>query len=490
MIKEPDLSVLPSSLTPIIDGKHITSTSGGEIDHIYPATGKRTTKVPLAGVDEIDYAVKSSQAAFTKWRSVNPSQRADLFRRFAQLMDKNLESLAQLGTLENGTTISTSRGNVRGGSSTVVYNAGWTDKLSGEIVPLVPGQSYFHVLQEPFGIVLNILPFNSPLLQFCSITTCALASGNCVIVKPSSSTPFTALRYGELLLEAGFPPGVVNIVPTDAKGGEALCSHPGIGKIHLTGSVQTGQKVMSYAAKNIIPVALELGGKSPTIVFDDMDPKDAVNFFIDPSLVRNTGQSCGKGARILVQAGIYDRVIELTKQAAEKIAIGDPLLDTTTLGPVVTQSKCDTIMAFIERAKESGDSRLITGGHRLGGEFSDGFFIAPTIFADVKPQSELFREEVFGPVLTFTKFETEEEAVRLANDTKYGLFGFIASKDLKRAQRVAAQVEAGLIIVNQPGGPHPSAPMGGYKQSGFGRLGGIEGIREFTHTKSIRVPIA
>ena len=376
-----------------------------------------------------------------------------------------------------------------GGSEAVGYNAGSIDKLSSEVIPLFPLKAFCYTLHEPYGVILNILPFNSPLAQFCSITTCALASGNCVIVKPSSSTPFSSLRYGELLLEAGFPPGVVNIVPTDEKGGELLCSHPGISKIHLTGGVSTARKVMALAAKNITPVAFELGGKSPTIVFDDFDPNAAVNFFIG-SLIRNAGQSCGKGARILVQSKIYEQVIEMTRTAADKVLIGDPQLETTAMGPVLSESKCNTVMGFIERAIEIADCRLITGGKRLGDEFADGYFIAPTVFADVKPGSELFTEEIFGPVLTFTKFETEEEAISLANDTKYGLAGFVATNDLMRAHRVAAQIEAGLILVNQPAGPPAAAPAGGYKQSGFGRIGGIEGIREFTQTKSVRIPLA
>ncbi|MBN2060920.1 MAG: aldehyde dehydrogenase [Deltaproteobacteria bacterium] len=487
-VQAPNLKVLPSSLYPIIDGNHITSTTGGEIDHIYAATGKPTTKVPLAGAEEIDNAVKSAQAALKTWKKVSASQRAEMMRRFAQLMEKNRESLSELGTLENGTAISTSKGNVMGGREAVVYNAGWTDKLSGELIPLGHLQAFSYTLHEPFGVILNILPFNSPLAQFCSITTCALAAGNCVVIKPSSSTPFSSIRYGELLLDAGFPPGVINIVPTDEKGGEILCSHPGINKIQLTGGVPTARKVMALAAKNITPVAFELGGKSPTIIFDDVDPKEAVNFFIG-SLIRNAGQSCGKGARVLVQSGIYEKVIELTKVTAEKVSVGDPRLETTDIGAVLSKSKCETVMGFIERAKKSGDCRLITGGERLGNELADGYFIAPTIFADVNPGTELFTEEIFGPVLTFTEFETEEEAIGLANDTKYGLAGFLATNDLKRAHRVSAQVEAGFIIVNQPAGPSPAFPTGGYKQSGFGRIGGIEGIREFTQTKSIRIPL-
>jgi aldehyde dehydrogenase (NAD+) len=489
-VKAPNTSVLPAALTPIIDGKHITRTTGGEIDHIYAATGKRTTKVPLAGEEEIDQAVKSAQAALPGWRNMNGSQKAELLRRFAQLMETNWESLAQIGTLENGTAISTSRGNVRGGMAAVQYHAGWTDKISGELITQTPMQAYFYTLLEPYGVVLNILPFNSPLAQFCSITTCALAGGNCVIIKPSSSTPFSSIRYGELFMEAGFPPGVVNIVPTGEKGGEALCAHPGINKIHLTGSVPTAQKIMAIAAKNIIPVAFELGGKSPTIIFDDMKPEDAVAFFIDSAIIRNAGQSCGKGARILVQSGIYEKVIEATKARLEKIQVGDPLLDTTMMGPVLSQSKCETVMGYIERAKKAGDSRLITGGKRLGNELADGYFIAPTIFADVKPSMEVFRDEIFGPVLTFTKFDTEEEAIRLANDTKYGLAGYLATNDLRKAHRVAAQIQAGIIFVTQPGGPSIAAPSGGYKQSGMGRIGGLEGIREFMQSKSIRIPLA
>jgi acyl-CoA reductase-like NAD-dependent aldehyde dehydrogenase len=289
-----------------------------------------------------------------------------------------------------------------------------------------------------------------------------------------------------LFLEAGFPPGVVNVIPTGSGGGEALCSHPGVDKIHVTGSVATAQAVMAAAAKNLTPVAFELGGKSATIIFDDADIQVAAQSAVQ-WISTFSGQACLKGSRLIVQSAVYGEVVELCKTLAEDITVGDPVLETTVMGPVVNAAQCDAIMGFINRARKNNAGRLISGGERLGGNLAKGYFIAPTIFAEVDNSTEIAQSEVFGPVLTITRFDTDEEAVRIANDSEYGLAGYIYTNDLKRAHRVAAAINAGNIWINRFTGVPASVPFGGIKHSGFGRVGGIEGIREFTRPKNVSI---
>ena len=360
-------------------------------------------------------------------------------------------------------------------------------KTSGEVIDISPLTALDYTLNEPYGVVAVILPWNVPVTQFSMIVAPALAAGNCVVVKPSSLTPFTSLRLGELFLEAGFPPGVVNIIPTGARGGEALCSHPGVDKIHFTGSIATAQAVMKAAAKNVTPVGFELGGKSANIIFDDADPQAAAQAAVFWIFLL-CGQACLKGGRVLIQSTVYDQTVELCKTSAENLAVGDPALETTLMGPLVSAAQCHDIMGFIERAKSNKIGRLITGGERLQGDLANGYFVAPTIFADVPNKAEISQKEVFGPVLTITRFDTEEEAISIANDSEYGLAGYIHTNDLKRAHRVAAAINAGSIWVNGFN-LSPGAPFGGIKKSGFGRIGGIEGIREFTRPKNVSVPI-
>jgi acyl-CoA reductase-like NAD-dependent aldehyde dehydrogenase len=289
---------------------------------------------------------------------------------------------------------------------------------------------------------------------------------------------------GQLLLEAGFPPGVVNIVPGGPEAGDALVRNPGVDKIHFMGSTAVAREVLAAALQNLTPVTLELGGKSANIIFADADLPSAAELAIS-AVVYMSGQACLIGTRVLVQAPVYDEVVELCKAMVEQIPVGDPCSPTTRMGPVISQGACDRVLGVVERARQNREGRLVTGGHRLGGDLADGYFIAPTIFADVDNSSDLAQHEIFGPVLSMQPFETEEEAVAIANDHPYGLAAYIQTNDLRRAHRMAAALEVGNVWINGFPGLPGSIPFGGTKQSGYGRLGGLAGIREFSRPKNI-----
>jgi acyl-CoA reductase-like NAD-dependent aldehyde dehydrogenase len=314
----------------------------------------------------------------------------------------------------------------------------------------------------------------------------ALAAGNCVILKPPELAPFAAIRLGELFLEAGFPPGVINVVTAGPEGGDALARHPGVDKIHFTGSGATAQKVLAAAQSTLKPVALELGGKSANIIFADSDLNNAA---LQGVLgMQGSGQGCINGTRVLVERSVYEDVLKLISGILSGLEVGDPLVMSTFFGPVVSEPAADRIMGVIESAKSNG-TRLVCGGERLGGDLADGYFIAPTVFADVDNSTTLARDEIFGPVVAVLPFDDEDEAVVIANDSPFGLAGYIQTADLKRAHRVAAALDVGNIWVNGFLGIPTSVPFGGVKQSGWGRLGGRDGIREFTRPKNIHVAL-
>jgi len=486
-IKQPNLDVLPKG-SMLIDGKDVANPSGGEIDHVYAATGKVTTRVKLAGAREVDEAVRAARTAFPKWRNMPGAERQKILQRFAQLLNEKAEQLSQLTMIENGTPIGFAKFAPNICASWFNHYAGYADKLGEAATEIAPSRYIAYTVYEPYGVVAVIVPFNAPVIIMGQSLPPALAAGNCVVVKPSSITPFTAVFMAELFMEAGGPPGVFNAIPCRGDIGEIICSHPGVDKIHLTGSVAVGKAVMAAASENLTPVTLELGGKSPTLIFNDADLEAAAQF-AGRCLYAVAGQICNKGSRVLVQSGVYDKVIEITKGIAAKLTVGDPANDTTLLGPVVSRAQCENVMGFIERGKKSKGCRIIYGGERLGGNMSSGYFISPTIFVDVDPDDEIFRQEVFGPVVTFTKFETEEEAIRLANDSDFGLAGYIFTNDIKRANRVALALETGAIGI---GGWTLScaSPYTGYKSSGIGCIGGLEGLHQFMHLKNIQISIA
>ena len=308
-----------------------------------------------------------------------------------------------------------------------------------------------------------------------------------MVLKPSELAPLAALRFGELCLEAGLPPGLVNVVPADAEGGEALVRHPGIRKIHFTGGDATARRVLVAAAANLTPVVAELGGKSANVVFEDADLDSAAAMSAHQGPLMQSGQSCACASRVLVHDSVYDAFLEKFLAAIESAKVGDPLDPTTFFGPVISQAAADRILGVIDGAVAQQSGELLLGGKRIGGELAHGFFIEPTVFGSVDNSSELAQIETFGPVVSLIKFRDEAEALRIANDTPYGLNAFVQTRDLARAHRVARQLEAGSVWINQISLISPQGPYGGYKQSGFGRTGGLDGLHEFTQVKNIRI---
>jgi len=486
MISDPDLSVLPRRAL-LIGDQFLETASGGTFTHIYAATGKPTGQVPLAGAEEVDLAVAVARRAAPGWANMPRNERRDCLIRLAHLLAANAGDLVRLSTIDNGIPLMFQQYGPHVAADALLYNAGWTDKIGGEVISTWPAPALDYTLDEPYGVVGVIIPWNGPVYALGMVLSPALAAGNTVVVKPPELSPYAAMRFGELCLEAGMPPGVVNIVPGNAVAGAALASHRGINKISFTGSGATAQHILAGAAPNMTPVHLELGGKSASIVFDDAD-LDAFTPFGLSGVINNSGQGCINPTRLLVQRGIYDEVVARLKMVADHLPIGDPTDPTTVIGPVIDDRAVTRIMGMIDRARGSG-ARLIAGGERCGGAYSDGYFIAPTVFADVEHGAELSQTEVFGPVLAITPFDTDEEGIALANGTEFGLAGYIWTQNLKRAHSAAAQMVAGNIWINGFAGIPNPAPFGGVGQSGVGRLGGIHGIREFLRPKNVWIAL-
>jgi aldehyde dehydrogenase (NAD+) len=481
-VKDAPVDVLPSPGL-LIGDQRVTDSTGGDYEHLYAGTGKLTSRVTLGGVKEINDAVAAAKAAFATWRKTPVNVRRTALLRVAELLMQNAAEFASLGTLDNGTPSALTAGAAALAADLFTYNAGWCDKIGGDVVPAYSAASFDYTLDEPYGVVGVIIPWNGPLIACGMVLGPALAAGNCVVLKPPELAPYSALRLGEIFLEAGFPPGVVNVVPAGPEGGEALCRHKDVDKVHFTGSGRTAQLVLASTLQTLKPVGLELGGKSANIIFDDADLAAASQFALN-AIFLLSGQGCINGTRVLVQRSVYEQVVEIIGAVAKQAPIGDPLDPSVYVGPVINSAAADRIMGVIEESKSSG-ARLVTGGERMGGDFADGYFIQPTVFADVDPTSSLAQNEVFGPVLAVTPFDDEDEAVRIANNTDFGLAAYVQTNDLRRAHRVSADLVSGNVWVNGFMGIPGTAPFGGVKQSGFGRLGGVWGIREFTRPKNV-----
>jgi aldehyde dehydrogenase (NAD+) len=484
-ITAPPLDLLPKPGL-LIGDQRIEDSSGGVFDHIYGATGKRTAEITLAGPREIDLAARAARSDLPAWRATTPDQRRELLLRAAQLLREHADELVAISQMDNSMPVFAAAGGPLVAADQFAYYAGWADKLVGEVVPTWPTPSLDYVTHEPYGVVGIIIPWNGPVYAVGMTVAPALAAGNCVLLKPPELAPYAALRIGELFLEAGFPPGVLNIVTAGPEGGQAMVSDPGIDKIHFTGSGATAKHILETAKEALKPVGLELGGKSANIIFADADLNNAAMQAILG--MQGSGQGCINGTRVLVERPVYEEVLTLMQGILGTLEVGDPLAASTFFGPVINETAANRIVGVIETAKR-GNVRLVAGGERLGGELADGFFIAPTVFADVDNATSLARDEIFGPVVVVMPFETEEDAVRIANDSPFGLAGYIQTSNLKRAHTVAGQLEVGNVWINGFLGIPPSAPFGGVKQSGWGRLGGIDGLREFSHPKNVFVSL-
>jgi aldehyde dehydrogenase (NAD+) len=402
--------------------------------------------------------------------------------KWLELIKLNDEPLRQMGALESGIPIG--RASVATAHAWIEYYAGWADKIGGATSDAnAPGGLNF-TRKEAYGVIGVIIPWNFPLVAIGMAVSPALAAGNAVVLKPPAATPFVALFLGELALQAGMPPGLLSVLPGDAEVGDAMVRHPGIGKISFTGGAEVARHVMQSAAATLKPLFLELGGKSPNIVCEDADLNVAVPMSLR-TCMGLSGQGCVLPTRMLVHEAVYDDVVERVRAVSATLKVGAALDPDSHMGPVISDTACRRILGVIEGARERGDGRLAFGGKRLGGALANGYFIEPTVFADVDPGSPLAQEEVFGPVLAVMRYRSDEEAIAIANNSFFGLGAYVQTRDLGRALRMAEKLQAGYVSVNSHPTMTPTSPFGGYKQSGFGRLGGREGLEEYLQTKTV-----
>ena len=475
----------------IIGGEQVDAADGQTFEVMNPATGEVIAHAPLGGPEDVNRAVAAAQAAFDDpkgWSSWSAAKRGRTLQKLSGLVKQHLEELAQLESRNVGKPISGARGEALAVSLVFEYYAGAANKVFGETIPVSrPGLDF--TLREPIGVVGLIVPWNFPMNMASWKLGPALAAGNTTILKPASYTPLTALRLGELALEAGFPAGVVNVITgPGGSAGAALAGHPGVGKIAFTGETTTGQEIMRQAANNVKKISLELGGKSPNIVFADADlEKWAAE---SPySVFDNAGQDCCARSRIFVEASVHDRAVELFTAATRKVVVGDPALDATEMGSLVSQRQRERVSDYIAIGRDEG-AELVYGGEAPTGEVFDiGAYLMPTIFDAATTRMRIVREEIFGPVVTIIPFADEAEAIRLANDTPYGLSGSIWSRDIGRALRVAKAIKAGVLSVNTNSSVHTEAPFGGYKMSGIGRELGMHAMELYTEVKNVFVDL-
>jgi len=470
----------------LIGGDLITTSSGGHHQHINPVTGQPNVSVPLAGAAEIDRAVASSWEAQREWMSLTVDRRRDLLIDLADVVHDHLDELALLNVHDYAVPISFA-GTAHMLEWFLRHFAGYVDKPHGTSSPVNGSFDVNLIEREPYGVVGVITPWNGALAVAASCVAPALAAGNAVVLKPSELAPLAALRFGELCIEAGLPPGLVNVVPAGAEGGEALVRHPGVRKIHFTGGDTTARRVLVAAAANLTPVVAELGGKSANVIFEDADLDLAAAMSAHQGPLMQSGQSCACASRVLVHESVYDAFVEKFLATVGSAKVGDPFDPTVFFGPVISAASADRILGVIDDAVTQNSGELLLGGKRIGGEVAHGYFVEPTVFGGVDNSSALAQTETFGPVVSLIRFRDESEALRIANDTPYGLNAFVQTRDLTRAHRFARQLEAGSVWINQLSLISPQGPYGGYKQSGFGRTGGVDGLHEFMQLKNIRI---
>ena len=481
--QQPNLDLLPRH--PIIIGDAREEAGSGDLlAHIYPGTGQVTREIRMANADDVDRAVQSARAAAPAWRAMPGDQRRNLFFKLAALFEAKSADFAPSLVAENGSIAAYAPYMGYDAAQKFSYFGGWCDKIHGRTIPMWGAPAHDYVSYEPYGVVGVIIPWNGPLFAATMVMAPALAAGNCIVLKSPDLAPYSAMMLVEIIREAGFPPGVVNLITGAADVGEAMVAHPGIDKIEFIGSGNTAKKVLTSAAQSLKPVGLELGGKSAVIVFDDANLMDAAKFGMSGAIAAN-GQGCVNGTRLLVQRGIYDAYLQALAGMAAHVSCGDPLDPGTVLGPVISEPAINRILGMIEQGEAEG-GRILTGGKRLGGDHAGGYYLPVTVLADVPNASHIAQNEVFGPVLVVTPFDSEDQAVALANDSEYGLGAYVHTQNLRRAHHVTSQLQAGMIHVNGSGeAMQPNCPFGGWKKSGHGRLGGIEGLNEFMQPKNI-----
>lgn len=471
----------------LIDGELVTSASGETFTTYNPCNGQSLAQVSFGGEEDVNRAVISARKALDgPWGRMTPAQRSKILWRVGDLLEERADEFAMVEALDNGKPMTYARAvDVPLSADWFRYMAGWPARLEGSTIPVTstaaPGDYFAYTVREPVGVVAAIVAWNFPLMLAAWKLSPALATGNTVILKPAEQTPLSAALLGQVLREAGVPDGVVNIVQGDGENvGAALTAHPGVDKVSFTGSTEVGRHIVGAARGNLKKVTLELGGKSPNIVFEDADIDAAIEGAA-MAIFFNQGEACEAGSRLFVQSKIFDQVVEGVSKIAASMKVGDSLDPESQIGPMVSEKQLDTVLGYLKSGKEQG-ATAVTGGGRSG---EVGYFVEPTVLVDTTPDMRVVREEIFGPVVTAIPFDDIDDIIRTANDTNYGLAAGVWTSDVSKAHNVAAQLKAGTVWINSYHVLDPALPFGGYKQSGWGREHGAAVLDAYTETKTV-----
>lgn len=475
-----------------IDGRYVEANSSVPMDVHNPANGELLATLPDASTEDVDRAVAAARASFENgsWRGKDPSEKERILLRVADLMEKHKEELAAIDSLENGKTFREAiSGDINPGIDSFRYYAGWVRRMYGETIP-VDGPFLNYTLREPVGVVGAIVPWNYPVCIATWKIAPALACGCSVVLKPSELTPLASLKMAELCAEGGIPEGVLNVITgCGATAGEAMGRHMDIDKISFTGSIRTARALMKASAEsNLKRLSLELGGKNPNIIFPDCDFDQAIESAFW-GIYANKGEVCSSGSRLLVHRAVHDQFVEKLIQRAKGMKVGDPFDASSEMGSQISAQQMERILGYVRTGREEGARLGCGGGRDMNGAKAKGFFMQPTIFTDVTPDMKIAQEEIFGPVLAAMRFEDEEEAVRIANGTIYGLVSAVWTRDIRIAHRMASRIKAGSVWINTYNGFDTASPFGGYKQSGFGRDLGSYALEQYTNVKSVWVSL-
>jgi acyl-CoA reductase-like NAD-dependent aldehyde dehydrogenase len=470
-----------------IDNAYVDATSGSTITAYDPSNGTPLGEVQEASREDVDRAVRSARAAFEgEWSSITPDDRSRILWRISELVEQHAEELAVLETLNNGKPIvAARRDDIPNLAAMFRYYAGWTTKLQGKTIPVSAGNFLTYTRHEPVGVTAGIIPWNYPLMMAGWKMAPSLACGNVMILKPAEQTPLSMLRFAELAAEAGLPPGVLNVLNGMGETtGAAIVEHPDIDKVAFTGSAEVGRLITKGSTGNLKRVSLELGGKSPNVFFDDA-PEDRIDGAVW-GIYYNMGQDCTAGSRVFVQSGIYDEVLSGLVDGAKAMKVGPGMDEETDIGPLVTREQMDRVLGYLDIGRNEGHIPIGGGRAQVAGH-ENGNYVQPSVIADTSNDARVAQEEIFGPVVVAMPFDDEDELVRKANDTIYGLGAAVWSNDAKRALRIAHRIKAGTVWVNTYGPVDPAAPFGGFKQSGHGREAGLYGLEEFLEYKSLQL---
>ena len=476
-------SVLPKQQS-YIDGAYLANQSGDTFTTAFPGTNDVICEIETAGLAETDAAVSAACDAYPAWSSMPAAERGNILRDAARILRERNQELAELETLDTGKPISeTKQVDIISGAEVIEYFAGVAQAIHGQHIDLPPA-AFAMIRREPLGVCAGIGAWNYPMQIAMWKSGPALACGNTMVFKPAEQTPLTALKLAEIFTEAGMPAGVFNVVQGARETGSALISHPDVAKVSLTGSIDTGKAVLAHSAQDLKKVTLELGGKSPIIVFDDADLENAVNAVLVANFY-SSGQVCSNGTRVFVHQNIYSEFIERLAQRTKKIRVGDPFLDDTQMGPLVTKEHHEKVMSYMNEAKASSATHICGGDVPDIPELARGNYVTPAIFADCDDAHNFVQQEVFGPLMSVLPFTDENTVLARANATRFGLSGAVFSKDFSRAHRVANAIQAGIVWINDYNITPAEIPFGGYKQSGVGRENGLQAIEYYTQVKTI-----